>query len=270
MEEQRPFITLTLDLQDPVEIADFVALFASVGRQYEQYIKVTYPDANSEAKVFVHEVRKGSIVADLFVGDLGELIRVMDDALIVTGFSALMAKVLKGYLDGKRNPDASKSDLKDYHGTVRAVAKDRGGNATIEKATYKQGLLSKEIVYTFTTAEARATAAEIETHQRDLEKITTADHTRVLMVFKRSDVGDVALGKSSGERVVIEEISEKDFALVYASDLAEEKIKHEIRDTEDNIYHKGLVVDVNVRFRGGKQVAYAVTHVHQVIDLPDD
>ena len=41
-------------------------------------------------------------------------------------------------------------------------------------------------------------------------------------------------------------------------------------DAEENIYHKGFVVDVNLQTRGGKPVAYAITHVHQVIDLPQD
>jgi hypothetical protein len=40
--------------------------------------------------------------------------------------------------------------------------------------------------------------------------------------------------------------------VIYASDLAEQRIKHEI--TEDDT----------------KPVAYRVTHIHDVIDLPDD
>ena len=270
MDEQRPYITLTLDLRDPIELHDFVDLFASIGSQYERYLKTEYPDAKGEARIFIHEIRKGSIIADLFPGGLGDLIKYMDDVLIVTGFSYLLAKTIKVYLAGKRNPNATKSDLKDYLGIVRAVADDSDGKAVIETTTYKEGLLSREVVFTFNTQEARDTAKHIEDHRQDLERVTAADHSRVLMVFKRSDVGDVAVGKRSGERVIIEEISETDFALVYASDLAEERIKHEIRETEDNIYHKGFVVDVNVRFRGGKQVAYAVTNVHQVIDLPRD
>ncbi len=90
------------------------------------------------------------------------------------------------------------------------------------------------------------------------------------MIFTRSDIGTAQVGKPSGERVKIEEISAKPLALIYASDLAEQRIKHEIREADDNVYEKGFVVDVNVRSSNGKPAAYAVTHVHQVIDLPDD
>lgn len=267
MAEQRPYITLTLDLRDPIEIHDFVDLFASVGSQFERFIKAEYPDAKGEAKIFIHEVRKGSVIADLFPGGPGDLIKFMDDVLIVSGFSYLLARIVKTYLGGKRNLNATRSDLKDYLGAVQAVAKDSNGKAVIETTIYKEGILKREVVFKFDTKEARKAADEIEEHRQDLLKVTAADHTRVLMTFKRSDIGDVAVGKKSGERVVIEKISDKDLPLVYASDLAEERIKHEIRDAEDNIYHKGFVVDVNVQYKGGREVAYAVTNVHQVIDL---
>jgi hypothetical protein len=69
--------------------------------------------------------------------------------------------------------------------------------------------------------------------------------------------------------VKIEEISDRSLALVYGSELAEQRIKHEIREADENVYKKGFVVDVNVRSTGGRPVAYAATHVHQVVDLPD-
>jgi len=76
-------------------------------------------------------------------------------------------------------------------------------------------------------------------------------------------------GKPSGERIVIEDISDKPLALIYASEMAEDRIKHEIREADENVFKKGFVVDVNVRSIGGRPVAYAVTNVHQVIDLPN-
>ena len=59
-------------------------------------------------------------------------------------------------------------------------------------------------------------------------------------------------------------------ALVYSSDLAEQRIKDEIRTAQDNIYMKGFEVDVNVEVRNGRPIAYRITNLHDVIDLPDD
>ena len=87
------------------------------------------------------------------------------------------------------------------------------------------------------------------------------------MTFKRSDIRDAGIGARSGERVVIEQISERDLALIYGSRLAEEQIKDQMRNTDENIYHKGFVVDVNVTTKGGDPVAYSIKHVHQIINL---
>jgi predicted nucleic acid-binding Zn ribbon protein len=58
--------------------------------------------------------------------------------------------------------------------------------------------------------------------------------------------------------------------LIYASDLAEQRIKHEISEADDNVFRKGFIVDVNVETRGGRPVAYRIANLHQVIELPDD
>ena len=48
------------------------------------------------------------------------------------------------------------------------------------------------------------------------------------MVFTQANVKDTPVGRKSGERVMIEEIADKELPLVYAPDLAEQRIKHEI------------------------------------------
>jgi hypothetical protein len=45
-------------------------------------------------------------------------------------------------------------------------------------------------------------------------------------------------------------------------------IKHVVRETDENVYKKGFIVDVNVQLVG-RPAGYRVTKVHQVIDLPE-
>jgi hypothetical protein len=90
------------------------------------------------------------------------------------------------------------------------------------------------------------------------------------MVFTQSNIKDTATGKRTGERVKIGDISPRDMPLIYASDLAEQRIKHEVREADENVYKKRFVVDVNVQLVNDKPAAYRVTDVHQVIDLSSD
>lgn len=155
-------------------------------------------------------------------------------------------------------------------GAVTAIANDPDGRATLQAVAFEDGAKKVKAAISFDTSEAREAQRQIEAQRRSLETSSSADHQRMLMVFTQSNVKDVATGKRTGERVLIEDISQRDLPLIYASELAEQRIKHEVRDADENVYKKGFIVDVNVQLAGGRPAGYRVTNLHQVIDLPSD
>jgi hypothetical protein len=266
-------ITLRLETKEPIEIGAFVGAFTSLAAEYDRFIKETNPNLKGDAQMFVKEVRKGSIEADLLplLLAVGPLITEMDKAIIVEEFVRRWGRRFKTLLNGsKADLPSTKGELRDWMDGVQAIAMDPNGTATIEAATYEDGKRQVRAAIRFDTKQARIVRDTLENRKKELERRTSADYQRVLMVFTRSDVNDAQIGKTSGERVKIEEISPKPLALVYASDLAEARIKHEIREADENVYKKGFVIDVNVRLNNGRPAAYAVTNVHQVIDLDED
>ena len=272
MARGEPFIILRLCTKEPIELGAFVGAFASLGDEYERYIKSTNPDLAGDADMYVREVRPGSIEADLipWLSQFAPFISEMDKAVIIEQFVKIWGGRFRALLGfGKTPPPQTRSELKDWADAVRAIATDPDGSATLEAATFEDGKKKVLAAFKFTTTEARQALHTIEVRQTELERTEHVEYERVLMRFTRSDIGDVSVGKRSGERVVIEEISDRPLALIYGSELAEQRIKHEIREADENVYKKGFVVDVNVRSSGGKPVAYAVTNVHQVIELPD-
>lgn len=273
MGEASSHIVLTLDTKEPIELGDFLSAFTALSSQFEKYIKASHPDLSSEAKVYVREVIPGSIVADMIplYSIIAPLISEMDKILIVEQFVRQYGKRLQKYLRGEgRDTEASRSDLKEFCDAVAAIAKDPDGSGTIEAAVYKDGKRDVRAAFKFTTKEAQLAVGGLNEHRKELEAPGDADHKRVVMVFSQSNVKDSPVGKRTSERVVIEALSSKDLPLIYASELAEQRIKHEIRDADDNVFKKGFVVDVNVELRGGKEIGYRITNVHQVFDLPDD
>lgn len=231
--------------------------------------------------MFVSHVRSGSIIAELIpqhflaiggglIAAAGVAVAGMHYSMVVEDFVKRWAGRIGPYLrSGGRDPEASKSDLNDFHGTLAAIANDPNGSAKLEAAYYEDGTRQIRAAFHFTSQEARRGQEQIENHKRELDKSDDADYKRVLMTFVRSDIRESETGKRSGELVKIEKISQKPLPLVYASGLAEERIKYEIRDSE-SVYKKGFDVDVNVETRNGKPIAYRVTNLHRVIDLPDD
>lgn len=267
-------IVITLSTKKPIEVGDFVAAFTSVESQYEKFVRDRFPDAVGEAKIFVREIKKGSIIAELlpFVPhvllNMQSVIGPMDQILIVDEFVRRYGGALKAYFKGGKVEEATRSDLKDFMGAVVAIANDPNGKGSIKAVVFEDGKRKLKANIKFNSAEAHRAVENIEEHRRTLELKSNADYQRVLMVFRQSNVKDLPVGKRTGEWVAIDDIHpDKELPLIYASDLAEQRIKHEIREADDNVYKKGFVVDVNLLAKGQKPIAYRVTNLHQVIDL---
>jgi len=272
MERGSPYIELTLAVDEPIEVSEFVAAFTSVAAEYSRFSK-SKGDQGNDATLFVSEVKQGSVVAQLIpmLPLLTGTIEGMSAVITAEDFVRRYGGRLGAYLQpGGRAPDASRSELKDFSEQVAAIASHPGSNIEIAAIEVKDGQRKVKAAFKFNTSEARQIQDRVAEHRRELDRIESNDHERVLMVFTQSNTKSSPLGRRSGELVTVEKISRKPLALVYASQLAEERIKHEITVEPDNVFKRGFVVDLNVDERGGKPVAYSVTNVHQVIDLPED
>lgn len=273
MEKSKHFLTLTIDTEEPIELGDFVGAFTALAGEYQRFAKKHSDLISEDATVFVSEVRKGSYIADLvpvMASTVPLLAQHISDLNTIEEFVRTWGHRVQGVINGVFPDKETKVNAKHWLDTFSAVANSTDGKGRLAAATYENGKTEERFAFTFDVIEAKDAMKAIEGVYQRLDKQEHSDHERVLMVYTRSDVGDAKIGKPSGERVRIEEISERSLALTYASDLAEEKIKHEIRDVPENVYQKGFVVDVNVQTRNQKPVAYSVVHVHEVIILPDE
>jgi len=269
-----PHIVVRIKTSQPIDVDDFAAIYTALGSQYRKFVQSRFPEVGEDATIYVRQVTKGSIVADLVPWVLATWHSVPDELKridIVVEFVKKYGELLGIYLKGSgRSKTANRSDLNDFAKQVTAIANDPNGSAVIEAAAFEDGKRKVRAVFKFQSKEAQRAVEKIESHRLLLEKQSGADQPRVLMVFHQANVRTTPVGRRTGERVRIEEISRKDLPLIYASQIAEERIKSEIREADDNLFRKGFVVDVNVAAIDGRPVAYRVTNVHQVIDLPED
>ncbi|HQU68451.1 MAG TPA: hypothetical protein PLI43_09655 [Albidovulum sp.] len=265
-------ITLTINNSKPVELNAFVRAFTSIAKEYQDAVDAS-DDFQGEAEIFVKEVRSGSIVADLLPVVASTLPIIASSAEqiwlaveFVEKWKDRITKLASGIV-----PEAfSRSDLKTFAGAVEAIARDPEASSTLEVATFEDGKRQVKAAFKFHSSDARQVEKTIEGEYRRLESERDDTHYRVLMVFTRSDVGDAPKDKRSGERVIIQQISDRDLPIMYASDLAEQRVKHEIREADDNIFKKGFSVDVSVLYRNSRPMVYRILNVHEVLDLPDE
>lgn len=273
-----PHILMKIETVSPIELGDFVSLFASIGSQFEKFIASEHPGQRGEARFYVKEVRAGSIEAELIAwvaGGAGALIvgavPILDQLNTLSDFVQNYGGRLSRYFRrGGRDPSAGKGDLADFYKTVTAVASDPKASLTLSAAVYEDRTRKVRTAFQFDTSQAREAERQIEEHRKEIEHTSAADHQRVLMTFVRTTITSAKAGKRSGEMVKIEAVHPKALPVVYASELAEQRVRHEIADADENVYKKGFDVDVNVEIRSGRPVAFRVTQVHAVFDLPDE
>lgn len=275
MEGHDPHIIMRLKTRDPIEIGDFVSAFTALGNEYERFIRVHRPDLAPEARIYVREVREGSIEAELVpmaMTGAAVMLNAMDQILILEQFVRLYGGRLSTFFrPGGRLANATKTELVDFMDQVLAVANDPDGSAEIEAVEYLDGERKVKAGIQFRTRQAKTARAQITDQRQELQNRSDVDHERVLMRFVRPSIEDVALGKRTGERAQIDKVYPRALPVVYASDLAEQRIRHEMLQSHENVFKKLFDVDVNVELRSdGKPMAYRIMTVHTVTDAPDD
>lgn len=275
MEGTTPHIIMRLKTRDPIEIGDFVSAFTALGNEYERFIRDERPDLAPEASIYVREVREGSIEAELIpwaIAGAVALISDMDKILVLEKFVTVYAARLKHFFHiGGRLEGATKGELVDFTGQVLAVANDPDGSADIEAVMYEDQKRQVRASIKFRTPEARIAKDQLLEQRRELQNRGDIDHERVLLRFVRPSIEDAKVGKRSGERAIIDKIDPKARAVVYSSDLAEQRIRHEMTKAHENVFQKLFDVDVNVELRSdGRPMAYRIVNVHAVTEMDDD
>lgn len=267
--KDKNYLILTIDTQQPVEISDFIGVLNGINNQFNKFVKDNYPDIQDSSKFYLTEVRKGSAVMDL-LPSLYPLIEHINHANIIDTFVTSWGTRLTTYFSEKgRDKKATKSDLKDVLDTVKAIASDPQAKQSIEYVKHVDGIKKTKTIIKFETPQAKTALIEASEHIIELEAINNAEHERVTMFFERPSKIDSSIGRRSGEKVIIEDISSKSKPLIYASEMAEQRIKHELNNSDDNPFKKAFIVDVNVEMRKDTIWAYKITHVHQIIPVEE-
>lgn len=273
MGENTPHIVLTLKTTQPIELADFVQSFTALAAEYERFVRTRHPELADQATVYVKQVREGSIEAELWnygVAAGGIAITHMDQIIVLEEFVKTYGRRLASlFTDGGRLPNGTKSELNDFAGQVAAIANDPNGSATIKAATYENKQRQVKAAIRFDTEQAKIAETQIAAQKLELESKSDAEHKRVLMRFVRPSIEKVASHKRTGERALVEAVFDKPLSVFYASDLAREKIQHELKAGDGNVFRLLFDVDVNVEMSKGKPVAYRVMAVHDITDSPE-
>lgn len=265
--EDVPHIVIVIENQDPIDLLDFTASLTALAREHEATMRATRPGIDvDETRLLIVDVRKGSIVLELLPA-LAPLVATVEYANTAIEFVKHIAGAVTVLgRPGGRLENATTQQLKNMNDMVHSVVKDT--NVSLQIAVkHTNGEVIQEIVVK--KEDGRHIVENARAQRLELEGKGSASHQRVLMHLHQSSVENLKVGKKTSEKGIVESLDPIPRTLIYASDLAGQRIKDAILEPGGNPYQKGFVVDLDVETIGGRPRVYRVLAVHDVIDLED-
>lgn len=257
MSDSPPEARLVYDFKNvrPIELLDLTASLLAIGEQYKSFIRRQGgPWADDDYRLYVKEVRTGSIVAELISQAVqGQMIAPF--APFIIQFTQQLGdwfEFFKGVKDAKDIKElfkgATKKDFQQVSQIVEPVAKD--GGSQINLVASQGGVIV--VNAPLTLVEANAVQNGLRRRIEAIPETLSGVHRdQVLYWYQvRAD-----LAEKPGDKAVIERFSKWPVKVRFYSD----DVKRAMLDREENPFRKLYVVDVDVTELDGKPVLYRVS-----------
>jgi hypothetical protein len=253
-----PTFVYRLENTAPIELLDLTASLMAVGEQFKRFVREQGSDlAEEDIRLFIKEVRSGSVIAELV--SLGQQFNLLTpDTAWVVQFAEYLASMYQFFKGHDPLEDQVPLDKKDYDQLsqiIEPAAKDSGAQLNIVASTGAMVHVNLSIGST----EANAIQNRIRrTMDRIPETLSGIHYDQVLYWYQvRDDSAD-----KPGDRAVIPKIYPKPVKVRFA----DEAVKIEMIDRPENPFRLYYIIDVDVTEINGKPVLYKILHVKDTID----
>lgn len=265
MAETKKDVRLIVEIQNkqPLELLDLTKSFVALANQFNNFASESGDSKeNREAKLFVKEIRTGSVIMELVEYATVGVLPFMENMNTIVGFADYVKKAYN-YVLGKSSEkpkELTASDYKDLSQIVNPIANDSASQLNISTK------IDGDVHFTFNLGSLEANAAQnlIEKFSKDLKKPEDADETKtkVLLTFYqiRSDINAKA-----GNKGVIEELSKTAVNITFDDPALNEEMLHGEFNPNDTVY----VVDVLPQTVNDKIAAYKILKLHETFDKPE-
>lgn len=252
---EAPTITVTIENQRPVELIDFTRSLLALGDQFKREVEGNA--SGFESKLYVKELRKGSLVAELIV-----MVPVGMAVMEATNLTNDFVGTLRSTIDWLRAKGAKPEHIDtktvaNISTMVEPVAKDNGANFTV----IVNGDVNAPI--TLNAMEANAVQNRALRYIQDQREPQTALHTKVLMYW--AVVKNEGGLPASGEKAMIDNLHDRPVKVVFDS----KTVREEMMQGQANPLKEAFIVDVEVQTVRGKIASYKVLQLHERIRLED-
>lgn len=254
-------LVIHIENKRPIELMDLTKSLVSLANQFNEYLKKTENLSNREAKLYVKEIKTGSVTLDLIeIATIGVL-PFMENINTIAGFADYVKNGINYFLGKKdaKEPKFSTKDCNDFSQIVTPIAKDNGSQFNM--STTINGSVTNIIVFDSVQANALQNILKEKSKQMMLPE-PKGDYEKVVMYF---DTTKSNIKSESGNKGIIESIEKKAVKVIFDTD----DLKGKILKGEENPLTTGYVVDVKVDTVKEKIAAYKIIQLHETFSLED-
>lgn len=258
-------LIIHIENKQPIELMDLTKSLVSLASQFNDFVKSTANIENREAKLYVKEIKSGSVILDLVeIASKGAIaLPFIENVNTIIGFAEYLKKGYTYFLGDKKDkkPELSVKDCNDFSQIVNPIAKDNGSQININ--TTINGNVTN--VITFNSLQANAIQNLIKQECRDLlvPELLNGSHEKVVMYF---DTTKSDIKADTGNKAIIESIDKKSAKVIFDTDDLKEKILKGVI----NPLTTAFVVDVKVETVKDKIAAYKVISLHDTFPIEEN
>jgi len=245
-------LTIEIKNTEPVELVDLTNSLLSLADEYKRYlVSQTGPTLADEIKLYVKEIKTGSIITDLVAIAPGAF-PFAQYAMTVIDFSGYMKKAISFFLGDKgEDPKLDKRSYENFSTFLEPVAKDKASQLNWHNTINGD----VNLVLNLGSIEANALQNTFRKKIETLQEPVTGLKEDVLLYWyqARNDPKSQA-----GDRAIIESISKGPVRA-----LVDEDTKFEMLSGTENPFQLAYLVDVEVETINGKPSIYKVSKLHK-------
>lgn len=256
-------LVITIENREPIELLDLTKSLVSLSTQFVSYVE-KYGDCkeNREAKLYVKEIKQGSVIFELFEFATAGMIPFLENTNTIIGFAQFFDKVVKYFLKNEgEDPDLRPSDMREYSTIVNPISKDNGSQMNI--STTINGNVVNHFHINSTESNAFQNILTKEVEKLKLPEHTDEIHKEVLMTWfqARDDIRS-----KTGNKVLIDDLYKRPLNITFEDDELKETMLHSDLNPFNTVY----VVDVKIQTVQDEPKAYKIMKLHNHFDRNEE
>lgn len=250
-------LTIEINNKRPVELLDFTDSFYSLGNQYYKFLSENpHFTLNPETKLYVKEIRSGSIIAE-FSDLIPLVIPFVENSNSVIEFTKFLKDSFHYFL-GRSDQKPKEFDQKDcanFSNIIKPVAKDNGSNMVFN-GDFNFGDVTVNM--TFNSVESNAIQNGINREKELLKQEFKNTEEKVLFYWDSAKYDEKS---KSVDRGFVDSLYPTSLRVVFEN----QEIKKQMLDMEDNPFHFLFIVDLEVMTVQKQPTMYKILRLHEVV-----